>query len=266
MRRSRLAGRLLIGTGVVLLIVGGALGYPYVHSRLVTPSSLTVATLPARLPTATASGSGDLQSIQVVTGTRPHTPRPLSPPSPVAVSASMPTDTPNPPNAEPEETQAAPPTRIVIPALGVDGPVVPVSLDQTEVEGQTRAAWGVPDQYAAGWHESSAALGESGNLVLNGHNTTNGEIFRDLYTLDSGDEIIIYSEEISRTYVVSEILILPEAGQPLEVRLANARYVMPTEDERLTLVTCHPYGSLRNRLIVVARPLGFDRSSEPPED
>ncbi len=91
-------------------------------------------------------------------------------------------------------------------------------------------------------------------MVLNGHNTTNGEIFRDLYTLKPGDEIIVFSEEISRTYAVSETLILPEAGQPLQVRLANASYVMPTGDERLTLVTCHPYGSLRNRLIVIATP------------
>jgi sortase (surface protein transpeptidase) len=53
---------------------------------------------------------------------------------------------------------------------------------------------------------------------------------------------------------VTEVLILPEAGQPLEVRIENAYYVLPTDDERLTLVTCHPYGSLRNRLIVIAHP------------
>ncbi len=42
--------------------------------------------------------------------------------------------------------------------------------------------------------------------------------------------------------------------QPLEVRQANARYIQPTDDERVTLVTCHPYGSTRFRLIVIARP------------
>jgi LPXTG-site transpeptidase (sortase) family protein len=134
------------------------------------------------------------------------------------------------------------------------------------VEGKVHAAWGVPDQHAAGWHDTSAKLGERGNVVLNGHNTSNGEIFRDLYTLHPGDRIIVHSEEIARTYAVSETLILPEAGQPLEVRLANARHVKPTDDERLTLVTCHPYGSLRNRLIVVARPSKPDMSSKPLED
>ena len=46
-----------------------------------------------------------------------------------------------------------------------------------------------------------------------------------------------------------------DAGLPLEVRVKNASYIQPTRDERLTLVTCHPYGSLRNRLIVIARPV-----------
>jgi len=72
--------------------------------------------------------------------------------------------------------------------------------------------------YAAGWHETSAPLGMPGNIVLNGHNTTHGEVFRDLYTLEAGDTIIVYSGDVPYTYAVSEILILPEAGQPLEVR------------------------------------------------
>jgi sortase A len=126
--------------------------------------------------------------------------------------------------------------------------------------------WEVPNEYAAGWHETSARLGEPGNTVLNGHNTTNGEVFRDLYRLEAGDKIIVYGQEVSRrTYVVSVTLILPEAGQPREVRLENARYVMPTDDERLTLVTCHPYGSLRSRLIVVARPAEPDKPSGATE-
>jgi len=108
--------------------------------------------------------------------------------------------------------------------------------------------------YAAGWHETSAPLGVPGNTVLNGHNTTHGEIFRDLYTLEVGDAIIVYSGDTLYAYAVTEILILPEGGQPLEVRIENARYILPTDDERLTLVTCHPYGSLRYRLIVIAHP------------
>jgi len=123
-----------------------------------------------------------------------------------------------------------------------------------EIDGQAQTVWDVPDGYTVGWHETSAPLGVPGNTVFNGHNTTNGEVFRDLYTLKAGGGITVYSGDVSYAYDVSEILILPEAGQPLEVRRENARYILPTDDERLTLVTCHPYGSLRNRLIVVAFP------------
>jgi len=146
------------------------------------------------------------------------------------------------------------PSRIVIPTIGVDALIVPISWQAVEVGDQTQAAWEVPDMYAAGWHETSAPLGVPGNTVLNGHNTTHGEIFRDLYTLEVGDAIIVYSGDTLYAYAVTEILILPEGGQPLEVRIENARYILPTDDERLTLVTCHPYGSLRYRLIVIAHP------------
>ncbi len=94
-----------------------------------------------------------------------------------------------------------------------------------------------------------------GNTVLNGHNTTRGEVFRDLHKLEPGGEILLDTEaDRTLTYIIAEKLILPEAGQPLEVRIKNASYAQPTEDERLTLVTCHPYGSLANRLIIIAYP------------
>lgn len=266
MGKSRIAAGLLLASGVVLLIVGGVLAYPYVHSRLATSSSLTVATPMSLEPSATTTGLSAPQATRVIAKTTVHTPEASLTPSPAPISTTTPATTPVPVEFEAQEQELAPPSRIVIPVLGVEGPVVPVSLDKIEVEGQIQSVWGVPDERAAGWHESSASLGEAGNMVLNGHNTNNGEIFRDLYTLEVGEEIIVYSGEISRTYAVSQILILPEGGQPLEVRLANAQYVLPTDDERLTLVTCHPYGSLRNRLIVIARPPEFNPSSEPPED
>jgi len=266
MDKTGVVARLLIVGGAVLLIVAGVLAYPYVHSRLASPPSMTVVTSSSRPPGVIAADSDEPKATETGTKVPLRTPEPSPSPSPTIVSAVTPTATPNSIGPESEQPNAAPPTRIVIPRLRVDGPVVPVSTFTKEVEGKVQAGWGVPDQRAAGWHDTSAKLGERGNVVLNGHNTNNGEIFRDLYTLHPGDRIVVHSEEISRTYAVSETLILPEAGQPLEVRLANARHVMPTDDERLTLVTCHPYGSLRNRLIVIAKPSKPDRSSKLLED
>ena len=150
-----------------------------------------------------------------------------------------------PPTATPAPL---PPTRMVIPEVGVDAPVVPVSFRSSREE------WEVPREYAVGWHQGTVGLGVPGNSVFNGHNAGHGEVFRDLYKLDVGDVITVYSGDVAFRYHVSQVRILPEAWQPREVRQRNARYALPTEDERLTLITCHPYGSLRDRLIVIARP------------
>ncbi len=227
------ASQILVFGGVLLLVAGGMLAYPYVSSRLagISPAPTLAPTFsPPHTPTPSLSHTPTPSLPHISTPTPPHTP----------------TLTPTP----------ALPTHIAIPVIGVDAPVVPVSWSAADVGDQMQAAWDVPDEYAAGWHETSAPLGVPGNTVLNGHNTANGEIFRDLYALEAGDVITVSSGDVAYTYAVSETLILPEAGQPLEVRLENARYILPTDDERLTLVTCHPYGSLRYRLIVIARPSG----------
>ena len=147
------------------------------------------------------------------------------------------------------------PLNLRIPDIALDVPIEPISWSNVNIDGVPQAMWNVPDWRAAGWHETSARLRVPGNTVLNGHNTTRGEVFRDLHRLEPGAEITIDAEDgHSYTYTISEKLILPEAGQPLEVRLKNASYAQPTADERLTLVTCHPYASLANRLIIIAYP------------
>ena len=241
---GRLATQILIWSGVLLLVVGGWLAFPYVSSRVATlPPTLTFAPSPSPLIPILSP---------TVTNVAPTNAPPLIPeltPTPIPIPTLTPTYPPTPTPA------LALPTRIVIPSIDVDAPIFPVSLETIDVNGQAYAAWNVLDRYAAGWHETSAPLGVPGNTVLSGHNTTYGEVFRNLYTLDVGDEIVVYSDDNTPyTFAITEVLILPEAGQPLEVRIENARYILPTDNERLTLVTCHPYGSLRNRLIVIAQP------------
>jgi sortase A len=138
--------------------------------------------------------------------------------------------------------------------VGIDAPVVPTHWEIQEVAGAQQPVWVVPDAPYVGWHETSAPLGWPGNTVLNGHNWPENGPFRFLYKVQLGDPLILYSGPLAFLYRVDEVLLLPEAGQPLEVRQANARSIQPTDDERVTLVTCHPYGSTRFRLIVIAHP------------
>jgi sortase A len=65
----------------------------------------------------------------------------------------------------------------------------------------------------------------------------------------------LWAGDEMRLYQVAETLILPERDQPLEVRLANAQYIQPTDDERLTLITCWPYEDNSHRAVVIARPI-----------
>jgi sortase A len=62
---------------------------------------------------------------------------------------------------------------------------------------------------------------------------------------------------MEQVYRVDQILILKEAGQPVEVIKANSRYIEPTADERLTLVTCWPATGNSHRLIIIALPVLF---------
>lgn len=69
-----------------------------------------------------------------------------------------------------------------------------------------------------------------------------------------GDRVEIYGRDRRAVYVVIERHILPERGQPLAVRRANARWIGTTAEPRLTMVRCWSPWSNSHRLIVVARP------------
>lgn len=147
------------------------------------------------------------------------------------------------------------PREIIIPAIDLDAPIAGIGLAPVETNGQSYLQWQVPNEFKAGWHNTSAPLGKPGNTVLNGHHNIDGEVFGKLIDLEEGDEILLQDNQgTTYKYRVSLIEILPERGQPLEIRQKNAEWIMPTNDERITLVTCWPKTDNSHRLIVVATP------------
>ncbi|HET7090006.1 MAG TPA: class D sortase [Anaerolineae bacterium] len=122
------------------------------------------------------------------------------------------------------------PTRIVIPALGVDGNVV----QGTDWEQLKKGV---------GHYLNTANPGERGNLVLAGHNDVFGEIFRDLDKLKVGDEIMIYSVDRAFRYVVTETRIV----EPTQVEVMD-----PTSEPTATLISCYPYLVDTQRIVVFA--------------
>lgn len=122
---------------------------------------------------------------------------------------------------------------IVIPKLGLDTPVF---------EGPT-----VATANKGVWRRPKSSTPDSGsNTVLVGHRFTYTNptgIFYNLDKLTIGDEIALEWNGVQYTYTVSEVHIVPPTDVDVET---------PTQDARLTLYTCTPLWSAKNRLVIVA--------------
>jgi sortase A len=291
---SRWISNLLIWVGLVIIVIGGALMYPFVRdiieaqsdpsttlSFVVTlppaPTLLAITpVIPAPTPTfdvASAALTPTSTSTPQPVATASSLPAPTSPtrsaPTPTATSTTVPTPVVLPDNGtSPERVTTAPaadqptpvatgnpPDRIVVPAIGLDVPVVTVGWHVEQIKGAAVSVWDVPDRRVAGWLKTSAPAGQPGNTVLDGHHNIKGEVFRRLVDLKPSDVIDLYANGAVYHYAVTEKHILPDRDQPMQVRIANAQWIQPTDDERLTLVTCWPYTNNTHRLIIVARPL-----------
>lgn len=161
-----------------------------------------------------------------------------SPKDETPVAASTPTiqstKPPFTPEPTPEVVERNPPaTRLVIPALGIDAPVVEVPI--------TNKTWDVSVlTYEIAHLGGSANPGEKNNMVLAGHVTLKRGVgpFLNLESLEPGDIAIVYAGEQPYTYrVVSKRYI-----GPTDVSIA-----FPTSDPILTLITCTNWDAANRR-------------------
>lgn len=129
------------------------------------------------------------------------------------------------PTSSPEQA-----IRIRIPAISVDAPVVMGDGDEQLKKG-------------VGQYIHSPNPGQNGNLVLSAHNDVFGEIFRDLDQLQSGDEVIVYTNQRAYTYVVQQQQIVG----PLQVEVMAS-----TNDPVVTLISCYPYMVDTHRMVITA--------------
>jgi sortase A len=276
----------LVWTAIVLLIIAFVWAYQDVQARwdelkgLPTPVPMVLYPTEIPTPTDTPTATPTLTPLPTATAT----PVPTLPPSATPTSTGLPPDTlpetpldgrrtptptpdlsPSPtvlptraapttsPPTPPASAPAGAPTRLVIKSVGIDTPVMPVAWTVVEQNGLEFSVWNVAD-YVAGWHQTSALPGQPGNTVLAGHHNIKGEVFRYLVDVQEGDEVDLYVGDTVYPYFVEQKLILKEKGEPPEVRRQNAQWIAPTNDVRVTLVTCWPYTNNTHRVIVVARP------------
>lgn len=123
-------------------------------------------------------------------------------------------------------------TKISIPAADLNPTVV--------VEGTGASAL----RAGAGHYPNTPLPGEEGNVAIAGHRTTYGKPFANLDRLKVGDEIFLETPVGKYTYKVTK--------DPFPVAANDFSVISQTPGHTLTLTTCHPKGSARQRLVIKA--------------
>lgn len=148
-----------------------------------------------------------------------------------------------------------PGTRIIIPSINTNVPVVDVPEDKLIERNWTALENEIQNALRSGvvHYPGTPLPGESGNVVITGHSSYYPwdpgrfkDVFAVLHNLSPGDEIIIFHRQQKYTYQVTET----SKVFPYEVDVLN-----DYNDDRLTLITCTPIGTNLKRLIITAKPV-----------
>lgn len=168
------------------------------------------------------------------------------------------------------QTWAEPPPR---PQGGAPG-TVPVSLDL----GQGFAVLHIPSladydpwvvvegtsvadlKNGPGHIPGTALPGELGNVVVSGHRTTYGAPFQRLDELVAGAQVVLETRDGWFTYTVRDKTIVAPTATEVTLPVPGDPTAEPV-DRLLTLTTCHPKYSARQRLIVQAELTAASKKS-----
>lgn len=127
------------------------------------------------------------------------------------------------------------PNKLVVPQIFMDQPV----LEGPTVATAMKGIWRLPN---------SSTPDKGGNTVLIGHRflySRNPGVFYNLDKVQVGDKLALFWGNKQYTYSVSEVKTVTPEQSDIEA---------PTEDARLTLYTCTPLWTSKNRLVVIAKP------------
>lgn len=139
------------------------------------------------------------------------------------------------------------PTRLLIPSIRLDAPVVPIGVREENGEKVWETA-----SHAVGFHLGTAPPGYGGNTVLSGHISSpvrgEGDIFRHLPDVKPGDMVTVMTGDGRSTrYVIRGTMVVT----PEDTWVMNQ-----TPDQTLTLITCVPDGVYTHRFVATAKREG----------
>jgi LPXTG-site transpeptidase (sortase) family protein len=150
-------------------------------------------------------------------------------------------------------------------ALHLEIPSVEIETEVTEggiiTNKQGQLEWQTVPFIAVQYRET-ALVGARGNAVISGHVVTiaEGNVFRNLYKVNLGDEVDVETKDGRYTYIVDEVkLVKPNAVEVMA----------PTTSPILTLITCGGEFDTRtrsfsDRLIVTAKLRDWGRFEADP--
>jgi sortase (surface protein transpeptidase) len=171
-------------------------------------------------------------------------PRPEAPAAPSSTRRARP-----PTSAAVLARQAAPPVRIMIPAIGVSADVIRLGLNRDGTL-EVPADFGV-----TGWFTGGPAPGETGPSVIAGHidSRRGPAVFHRLHALRRGDEVAVERADGSVVrFAVEGVAQYPKRAFPTEAVFG------PSPDPLLRLITCggsfdRSRRSYRDNVVVTAR-------------
>lgn len=159
---------------------------------------------------------------------------------------------PDEPEAVARSFPAAEPTRLRVPSLGIDAPVVPISLGSDAVLDPPA------DADTVGWWDDSALPGaRSGRIVITGHTLhTGGGALNRMVDLESG-EVVLRTPTGVRRYEVTDRYVVDYETVAEKARDIFGQTESSPDGARLVLVTCTDFDGTvyRSNVIVVARPV-----------
>lgn len=141
-------------------------------------------------------------------------------------------------NSFPESEYAVSPNRLIIKKIGVNAPIVE---SKNEQYGLSLGAWHLPE---------SSTPAKGGNTVITGHRfkylPPNNVTFYLFHKLEPGDIVTVIWGKEDYVYKIRETKVVPAT---------EVSVVAPTKEPILTMFTCDPIYSTKNRLVVVAEPI-----------
>jgi LPXTG-site transpeptidase (sortase) family protein len=198
------------------LTVGEQIGSPALAVD-VLPTAIPTQTAPPLIPSPTTMLLWPtITPVQLATVSKPS---PV--PAPTNVARGQPAAAAKPIGA------SVLPTRLIIPALGLDAPIKEVFIVHNQ--------WEIAE-YAAGYLNGSGLPGVPGNLAMSGHAGLYGAVFASLGALNPGDDIYVDAAGVRYHYR----LRTSSAVWPNQIDVLDS-----TETPTMTLITCTNWDTQR---------------------